>query len=95
MKFPVNTHEKSCYYPQSWGSEVCRSYPSCTHPEKLHSCPSVKGAAVGREHRLLYVNDRHLKWTFTITDVSQPLIGAHFLHAHSLLVDMKGRRIVD
>ena len=34
------------------------------------------------------------KWTFTIADVSQPLLGADFLRAHSLLVDVKGRRLV-
>ena len=30
------------------------------------------------------------QWTFTIADVSRPLLGADFLHSHSFLVDLKG-----
>ena len=35
------------------------------------------------------------KWDFVITDVSRPLLGADFLRSNSLLVDLKGRRLVD
>eukprot|EP00731_Ephydatia_muelleri_P033543 Em0032g5a len=35
------------------------------------------------------------KWSFTIADVSRPLLEADFLRANSLLVDLKGRRLVD
>ena len=35
------------------------------------------------------------KWEFIIADVSQPLLGADFLRAHSLLVDVKGQRLVN
>uniref|UniRef100_A0A5S6QAW0 RNA-directed DNA polymerase n=1 Tax=Trichuris muris TaxID=70415 RepID=A0A5S6QAW0_TRIMR len=38
---------------------------------------------------------RHFTWTFTVADVAQPLLGADFFRAHSLLVDMKGRRLID
>ena len=41
------------------------------------------------------VNARRFKWTFTIADVSQPLLGADILREHALLVDMKGRRLID
>lgn len=34
-------------------------------------------------------------WEFTIADVTRPLLGADFLRANSLLVDMKGRKLVD
>ena len=35
------------------------------------------------------------QWSFTIADVSHPLLGADFLRSNSLLVDLKGRRLVD
>lgn len=129
----------------------CPPLPTTLHASgKRHSRPSTVAAAVGQEHRLLYVcdrhsgrrflvdtgaeisvlpptgldtrsgkkgplltaannssiktygtrtiplhfNSRHFKWTFTIADVSQPLLGADFLREHSLLVDVKGRRLV-
>lgn len=34
-------------------------------------------------------------WNFLLADVSRPLLGADFLRAHSLLVDLKGKRLVD
>ena len=37
----------------------------------------------------------HFKWTFTIVQVSQPLLGANFLKAHSHLIDIKGQRLID
>lgn len=43
----------------------------------------------------LNFNSCCFKWTFTIADVSQPLLGADFLRAHSLLVDEKGQRLVN
>ena len=35
------------------------------------------------------------QWSFTIADVSRPLLGADFLRSNSLLVDLTGRRLVD
>lgn len=43
----------------------------------------------------LNFNVRRFTWTFTIDDVSLPLFGADFLRAHSLLVDVKERRLVN
>lgn len=34
-------------------------------------------------------------WSFTLADVDQPLLGADFLRAHSLLVDVKNKRLVN
>ena len=38
---------------------------------------------------------KHYKWDFIIAEVSRPLLGADFLRANSLLVDLKGKRLVD
>lgn len=34
-------------------------------------------------------------WAFTIADVHQLVIGTDFLRAHSILVDLQGRRLID
>ena len=38
---------------------------------------------------------KQYKWEFVIAEVSRPLLGADFLRANSLLVDLRGRRLVD
>ena len=43
----------------------------------------------------LHFDKQHFQWTFTVADVSQPLLGADFLRAHSLLVDVKGQQLID
>ena len=43
----------------------------------------------------LQFNMRHFNWTFTIAQVSPSLLGANFLSAHSLLIDIKGRSLID
>lgn len=43
----------------------------------------------------LHFDSRRFKWSFSVTNVSQTLLVANFLRAHSLLVDVKGRRLVN
>lgn len=38
---------------------------------------------------------RPYTWKFVIAEVSRPIIGADFLHHHALMVDLRGRRIID
>lgn len=38
---------------------------------------------------------RPLAWDFVLANVSHPIIGADFLFHHSILVDLKGRQLVD
>ena len=38
---------------------------------------------------------REYNWKFIIADVARPLLGADFLRANSLLVDLKSKRLVD
>ena len=35
------------------------------------------------------------QWDFIIANVSRSLLGAHFLYSNSLLVDLKGKRLMD
>ena len=38
---------------------------------------------------------KQYRWNFVIAEVSRRLLGANFLQANSLLVDLKGKRLVD
>lgn len=38
---------------------------------------------------------REFSWLFTIANVTQPIIGADFLAHFNLLVDLRGRKIID
>ena len=43
----------------------------------------------------LRLASRQYEWNFIIADVARLLLGADFLRANSLLVDLKGKRLVD
>lgn len=38
---------------------------------------------------------RHFQWRFIIADVSTSIIGADFLHEFGLMVDLRGKRLID
>ena len=38
---------------------------------------------------------RSYKWSFIVCDVKQPIIGADFLKAHQLVVDLHNKRLID
>ena len=75
--FPATRREK---HPQSQGATLTAANGSSIRTYGKRSIP-------------LKFDHRHFKWTFTIAQVSQPLLGADFLRAHSLLVDIKGRHV--
>lgn len=43
----------------------------------------------------LVISGRKFKWNFVVANVTQPLLGADFLCAYNLMVDVKGQRLVD
>ena len=43
----------------------------------------------------LWLASKQYRWDFIIAEVSRPLLGADFLRANSLLVDVKGKRLVE
>ena len=38
---------------------------------------------------------RIFPWTFTVADVSRPILGADFLHHYGLIVDLKSKKLID
>ncbi len=62
---------------------------------KLTAANSSCMRTFGKRTISLHFDEWHFQWTFTVADVAQPLLGADFLRAHSLLVDIKGQRLID
>ena len=50
-------------------------------------------AAKGNRLMTLRFGVECFRWNFVVADVTQPILGADFLCAHSLMVDVKGRRL--
>ena len=49
----------------------------------------------GNRHRTLCFQGRRFTWKFVVARVAKPLLGADFLCANALLVDVKNRRLVN
>jgi len=59
---------------------------------------AVNGAAIatfGKRRAEIRLGDQRFTWNFVTASVEHPLLGADFLCAHGLLVDVRGRRLVD
>ncbi|GFT48347.1 hypothetical protein TNCV_4708931 [Trichonephila clavipes] len=84
------------------GSEICVIPPSPTmnkSPQSnfsLFAANNTKIPAYGMVRKELNLGLRRpFIWTFIITDVSSPIIGADFLKHFNLLIDLKKKRLVD
>ena len=49
----------------------------------------------GEKQMTLSINGRKYVWKFLVADVTQLLLGADFLCSNTLMVDVKGQRLVD
>ena len=49
----------------------------------------------GEKQMTLSINGWKYVWKFLVADVTQPLLGADFLCSNTLMVDIKGQRLVD
>ncbi len=49
----------------------------------------------GTRHITLQLGGLRAKWQFVIADVQRPLLGADFFDHHGLMIDIKGRQLVD
>ena len=49
----------------------------------------------GQRSLSLRFGKKQFRWVFLIAEVTQPIIGADFLCAHSLMVDVNGCRLVN
>ena len=81
------------------GAEVSIVPPTASD---LHRPPNLALVAAnglriksfGTRQMTLKVNGVRYNWRFQIADVNKPIIGADFIRAFNLLVDLTGRRLV-
>jgi cleavage and polyadenylation specificity factor subunit 1 len=77
-------------------------FPACGADTRSgRSGPALQAAngtvirSYGTRTIVLKLDGHKFQWEFIIADVTQPLIGADFLCAYNLMVDIKGQRLVD
>ena len=94
-------HNSGRRYLVDCGAEVSALPDSGFNTRILSPGPPLEaanGSCIGTYgHRLipLYINGRRYEWKFVIANVSKAILGADFLRHHNLLVDVKGRRLLD
>uniref|UniRef100_A0A0L8HCM9 Peptidase A2 domain-containing protein n=1 Tax=Octopus bimaculoides TaxID=37653 RepID=A0A0L8HCM9_OCTBM len=68
------------------------------HRKRSQPLTAANGSTIeayGRRTLSLNIGPRKYTWAFTIVDVHQPKISADFLRVHLLLVDLRGRLLLD
>ena len=77
-------------------------FPASGLDTRSHHARPLLGAAngstihtYGEKQMTLSINGRKYVWKFLVADVTQPLLGADFLCSNTLMVDVKGQRLVD
>ena len=61
----------------------------------LEAVNASKIRTYGHKQITLSINGRKYVWQFMVADVTQPLFGVDFLCSNTLMVDVKGQRLVD
>ena len=62
---------------------------------KLEAANGSTCCTYGTRKITLSLDGRTFVWTFVLADVTQPLLGADFLCNYELMVDLKGKRLVE
>ena len=89
--FLVDTGAKISIFPAT--SRDTRTGPS---PDiRLEAANGSPIHTYGEREMKLAFNGKTFSWMFIVADVTQPLLGADFLCAYNLMVDLKGQRLVD
>lgn len=89
-QFLVDTGARISVFPCSG-----RDARSQTSDLQLEAANGSTIATYGKKSFTLSFNGRKFQWEFVIANVTQPLLGADFLCAHTLMVDVQGQRLVD
>nr|XP_033331198.1 uncharacterized protein LOC117223154 [Megalopta genalis] len=90
-EYLINTRSDLCVYPRSYikGRLDKAKYEQFAANGSIISTYGLKPTNLDLGLR------RNFTWRFVIADVSKPIIGADFLTHYGLLVDLKGRRLLD
>lgn len=90
-KFLIDSGSTISIYPKSF-----TPLKLAVNPLILHAANSTTITTYGQQLFSLDLGLRRtFQWLFTIADISTPIIGADFVANHGLLIDLKGRRLLD
>ena len=92
LRYLVDTGVAISILPPRWAD---RTNPSPTPGPALVAANGSTIRSYGRRRVLVDLGFKKLPWTFTIADVSQPILGIDFLATTGLAIDTSGRRLVD
>lgn len=71
---------------------------NCTQSSQrfLLAANNTRIATYGIHHLTLTLGlNKELEWDFTLADIDSAIIGADFIHHYNLLVDLRGKRLID
>ena len=89
-RFLVDSGAFVSVFPAS-GPDTCSHRPSAL----VEAVNGSKIRTYGHKQITLSINGRKYAWQFLVADVTQPLLGGDFLCSNTLMVDVKGQRLVD
>ena len=87
MNFLIDTGSQISILPASTWDKSNRS-----RTQELMAANGTTIDAFGQRLLSLRLGKMNFKWSFAVAAVTQPILGADFLCAHALMVDMKGWR---
>lgn len=96
--FDKNSHRK---FLIDTGAEVSIIPPVATDllcTASTSVLQAVNGSDIksyGKRTALITIGHKQYPWDFIIAQVSKPILGSDFLSAHGLMVDIKGKRLID
>ncbi|KAG7307830.1 hypothetical protein JYU34_006426 [Plutella xylostella] len=91
MQFLVDTGSDLCVFPRSAVKVPCTK----TKYDLIAANSSIINTYGPTHLHLDFGLRRDFSWTFTIADVSKPIIGVDFLRYYHLLVDCRNNRLID
>ena len=96
-KFLIDTGAAASIYPASRAliNRYSSSNPVNTDSIRLIAANGTEIRTFGKERIHVDLGVTKTSWPFVLADVNQPLIGADFLAANNLCVDLRGRRLIN
>ena len=67
----------------------------CSTTQPLAAANDSRIATWGQTNIIVHLGSRSFTQSFYIADVRQPILGADFLISNNLVVDLRGRRLID
>ena len=94
-RFLIDTGAAASIYPATAAQRNAYTSQSDQNQHRLVAANGTEIRTYGKRTITVNLDVIKTSWSFIIADVRQPLLGADFLSANNLLVDVRGRRVVN